>query len=115
MTAPEGASTIWEEFCPTEFSRQIGLPVDVDPAKIEATYTNGVLLVTAPKAEHAKRARLKSRCKLGSFGRSELHATRNRMVTPVSTSVPGQGVPSRRPFFVWARPARCARRPRAAL
>lgn len=54
LAAPEGASTVWEEFCPTQFSRQIALPVEVDPAKMEATYTNGVLLVTAPKAEHAK-------------------------------------------------------------
>jgi HSP20 family protein len=51
VSTPDGASAVWEEFYPSQFSRQIGLPVEVDPAKIEATYTNGVLLVTAPKAE----------------------------------------------------------------
>jgi HSP20 family protein len=51
---PEGGKIVWQEFGSAEFSRQIGLPVEVDPAKIEATYTNGVLLVTAPKAEHAR-------------------------------------------------------------
>jgi len=54
LSTPEGATVVWEEFSPTQFSRQVGLPVEVDPAKIEATYTNGVLMVTAPKAEHAK-------------------------------------------------------------
>ena len=54
LPTPEGATAVWEEFYPAQFSRQIGLPVEVDPAKIVAAYTNGVLLVTAPKAEHAK-------------------------------------------------------------
>jgi HSP20 family protein len=54
VSTPEGANAVWEEFCPSQFSRQIGLPVEVDAAKIEATCTNGVLLVTAPKADHAK-------------------------------------------------------------
>src|SRR5919202_4357960 len=40
---PEGAKTVWQEFSAAQFNRQIGLPVEVDPAAIEATYTNGVL------------------------------------------------------------------------
>jgi HSP20 family protein len=51
---PEGAKTVWQEFGEAQFSRQIALPLEVDPAKIAATYTNGTLWVTAPKAEHAK-------------------------------------------------------------
>ena len=54
LSTPEGAIAIWEEFCPMQFNRQISLPVEVDPATIQATVTNGVLLVTAPKAEHAR-------------------------------------------------------------
>ena len=54
LSTPEGASSVWEEFCPMQFNRQISLPVEVDPETIQATYTNGVLLVSAPKAEHAK-------------------------------------------------------------
>ena len=54
VAEPEGGKTVWQEYGPAQFSRQIALPVEVDPAQIQATYTNGVLLVTAPKAEHAK-------------------------------------------------------------
>ena len=54
LSTPEGANVVWEEFSPTQFSRQVALPVEVDPAQMQATYTNGVLVVTAPKAEHAK-------------------------------------------------------------
>ena len=50
---PEGAKAVWQEFAEAQFSRQIALPLEVDPSKIEATYTNGVLWATAPKAEHA--------------------------------------------------------------
>ena len=54
LSTPEGAKAVWEEFSPTQFRRQVGLPVELDPAGIEATYRDGVLVVTAPKAEHAK-------------------------------------------------------------
>ena len=32
----------------------IGLPVEVDTEKVEATYRNGVLTIVLPKAEAAK-------------------------------------------------------------
>ena len=51
---PDGAKTVWQEFGEAQFSRQIALPLEVDASKIEAAYTNGILWVTAPKAEHAK-------------------------------------------------------------
>ena len=54
VDAPESAKTIWQEFGEEQFSRQIALPLEVDPEKIEATFTNGVLWVSAPKAEYAK-------------------------------------------------------------
>ena len=37
-----------------QFDREIVLPVEVDPSTMQATYSNGVLLLTASKAEHAK-------------------------------------------------------------
>jgi len=37
-----------------EFNRVLRLPVDVDPARVEATLNNGVLLVKLPKADSAK-------------------------------------------------------------
>ena len=36
------------------FTRTIELPVEVDDTKVKADYTDGVLLVTLPKAEKAK-------------------------------------------------------------
>jgi HSP20 family protein len=36
------------------FERQIDLPSEIDPDKVEATYTNGILQVTLPKVPGAK-------------------------------------------------------------
>ena len=52
--APENARMVWQEFGPSKFRRSLRLGVAVDPAKVEAMYRNGLLLVTMPKAEHAK-------------------------------------------------------------
>jgi len=54
FAAPEGAKTIWQEFGPSKFRRSLRLGAAVDPARVEAMYKNGLLLVTMPKAEHAK-------------------------------------------------------------
>lgn len=51
---PEGAKSVWQEFGPARFRRSLRLGASVDPAKVEALYRNGLLLVTMPKAEHAK-------------------------------------------------------------
>jgi len=59
MATPEGAKPVWQEFAPSQFHRQIGLPSEVDSEKIQAAYRNGVLLLTAPKAEHAKPRQIK--------------------------------------------------------
>jgi HSP20 family protein len=37
-----------------KFMRTLDLPVEVDDAKVQAEYRNGLLLVTIPKAEKAK-------------------------------------------------------------
>ncbi len=59
MGQPEGAKPIWQEFGPSQFRRQIGLPAEVDSDHIQAAYRNGILLLTAPKAEHAKPRQIK--------------------------------------------------------
>lgn len=56
---PEQSKSIWQEFGPSQFRRQIGLPSEVDSDHIEAAYQNGVLLVKVPKAEHAKPRQIK--------------------------------------------------------
>ena len=54
FAVPENASPIWQEFGPSKFRRSLRLGSAVDPARVEAIYKNGLLLVTMPKAEHAK-------------------------------------------------------------
>jgi HSP20 family protein len=54
FSVPEGAKPIWQEFGPSKFRRSLRLGSAVDPGRVEAIYRNGMLLVTMPKAEHAK-------------------------------------------------------------
>jgi HSP20 family molecular chaperone IbpA len=54
FAVPEGAKPIWQEFGPSKFRRSLRLGSAVDPARVEAMYKSGLLLVTMPKAEHAK-------------------------------------------------------------
>jgi len=56
---PEEAKAIWQEFGPSQFRRQIGLPAEVESDHIEAAYQNGILLLKVPKAEHAKPRQIK--------------------------------------------------------
>jgi len=41
------------------FRRELTLPTDVDPAKIDAVCKDGVLSITLPKAERAKAVKVK--------------------------------------------------------
>ena len=54
--APDGAKVVWQEFNPgpAKFRRSLRLGASVDSAKVEATYGNGLLVLTIPKAEYAK-------------------------------------------------------------
>jgi HSP20 family protein len=54
FSVPEGAKPIWQEFGPSKFRRSLRLGAAVEPARVEAMYRSGLLLVTMPKAEHAK-------------------------------------------------------------
>ena len=51
---PEGRRAVVQESSYGRFERQITLDTPVDSAKAEATYRNGVLEVTLPKAEAHK-------------------------------------------------------------
>ena len=57
--AQEGWRPVWQEFGPTEFRRQLRLPIEFDAGQIQATYENGVLTLTVPKAEHTKPKQIK--------------------------------------------------------
>jgi len=50
----EGAVWVRQERPVGRFSREVVLPVLVDPDKVEATYEHGVLKLTLPKHEAAK-------------------------------------------------------------
>jgi HSP20 family protein len=54
FSVPEGSKAIWQEFGPSKFRRSLRLGSAVDPARVEAMFRGGLLLVTMPKAEHAK-------------------------------------------------------------
>jgi len=54
FSIPEGAKAVWQEFGPAKFRRSLRLGSAVDPARVEAIFKNGLLLITMPKAEHAK-------------------------------------------------------------
>jgi HSP20 family molecular chaperone IbpA len=51
---PRDATRMSAEFEPANFRRAFVLPVDVEPSKISAKVTNGVLRLEVPKAEEAK-------------------------------------------------------------
>lgn len=52
---------VWQEFTPTEYRRQIRLPIEFDPNQVEASYKDGVLMITVPKAEHSRPRTIKVR------------------------------------------------------
>ena len=54
VQAPEGATPVWQEFGPSKFRRSLRIGAVVEPSKVEALYRNGLLMITMPKAEHAK-------------------------------------------------------------
>lgn len=51
---PENTSFHRRERGTSKFNRTVTLPGEIDPAKVEASLTNGVLTIRLPKAENAK-------------------------------------------------------------
>jgi HSP20 family molecular chaperone IbpA len=70
IQAPEGARMIWQEFGPSRFRRSLRLGAAIDPGKVEATYRNGLLLLTMPKAEHARPRKVQVQVASSSDGQS---------------------------------------------
>ncbi len=51
---PENASTHWSGFAEGQYEQSFTLPASINAEKVEATYENGILMLTLPKAEHAR-------------------------------------------------------------
>ena len=51
---PEGATTHWSGFQAGQYQQTFTLPAPINADRAEASYTDGVLNLNLPKAEHAK-------------------------------------------------------------
>jgi HSP20 family protein len=56
---PEKAALHRRERLFGQFDRALTLPVEIDAEKVQATYSNGVLALLLPRAEHEKPRRIK--------------------------------------------------------
>jgi len=56
--AAEGLAVYAQERFAGNFRRVVGLPEDADPAKVDATYRDGILRVTVAKRESSKPRRI---------------------------------------------------------
>src|SRR6266536_1984260 len=54
QSTPEGGKSVWQEWGPTSFRRQLQLPAGFDADRCQATYKDGILTVTVPKPEQVK-------------------------------------------------------------
>jgi len=54
QSTPEGSKSVWQEWGPTSFRRQLQLPAGFDADHCQATYKDGILTVTVPKPEQVK-------------------------------------------------------------
>jgi len=61
INLPEGATPLRRERLVGEFERTVELPVDIDAEHVDASLTNGVLLVTLPKAKSVQPRKIQIR------------------------------------------------------
>jgi HSP20 family protein len=59
IQTPEGATVHWNGFQSGRFHQSFSLPSAVNAERVEARYTNGILTLQLPKAEHAKARTIK--------------------------------------------------------
>ncbi|HLI70706.1 MAG TPA: Hsp20/alpha crystallin family protein [Ktedonobacteraceae bacterium] len=59
VNVPENATTHWSGFASSQYQQSFTLPSATNADKAEASYENGVLTLTLPKAESAKARRVK--------------------------------------------------------
>ncbi|HET8841352.1 MAG TPA: Hsp20/alpha crystallin family protein [Ktedonobacteraceae bacterium] len=63
VRVPEGATTHWSSFTQEQHQQSFTLPAAINADQVEATYENGVLMLTLPKAEHARARQVKIQTK----------------------------------------------------
>ncbi|MBE3557771.1 MAG: Hsp20/alpha crystallin family protein [Ktedonobacteraceae bacterium] len=56
---PEGATIHWNGFQGGQYQQTFTLPTPINSERVEAHYSNGVLRLVMPKAEHAKARTIK--------------------------------------------------------
>lgn len=54
VQVPEGATAHWTGFQEGQYQQSFTLPSPINSERAEASYTDGVLTLSLPKAEHAK-------------------------------------------------------------
>jgi len=54
VNVPQGASTHWYGFQQGQYQQSFTLPAPINPDRVEASYSDGILTINLPKAEHAK-------------------------------------------------------------
>jgi HSP20 family protein len=63
IPVPEGATVHWNGLQSGQFQQSFSLPSSINSERVEATYTNGILTLHLPKAEHAKARTIQVRSK----------------------------------------------------
>ncbi|GER86384.1 heat-shock protein Hsp20 [Dictyobacter vulcani] len=59
LQVPEGATVHWNGFQPGRYQQSITVPGPINAERVEASYTDGILTLQLPKAEHAKARSIK--------------------------------------------------------
>src|SRR5205807_1162375 len=59
VNLPEKAHTHWSGFAAGQYEQSFSLPSSINTENVQASYENGILTLTLPKAEHAKARTIK--------------------------------------------------------
>ncbi|HZU01972.1 MAG TPA: Hsp20/alpha crystallin family protein [Ktedonobacteraceae bacterium] len=63
IQVPEGAAALWQGFQNGQYQQSFSLPSPINADRAEAHYTDGILTLNLPKAEHAKARTVKVNAK----------------------------------------------------
>jgi HSP20 family protein len=63
IQVPEGATVLWQGFQNGQYQQSFSLPSPINADRAQAHYTDGILTLSLPKAEHAKARTVKVNAK----------------------------------------------------